>query len=62
MFVKYKDMYFIKINSNAVRLIQKLMCYKVKYSTTQHIRNVELDKIRNIGILAHIDAGELISY
>lgn len=55
-------MYFIRISSNTVRLIQKLKSYKVKYSTSKHIRNVEVDKIRNIGILAHIDAGKLVLF
>lgn len=46
-------MYFIR------RLLRQ--CKKpvkcVFYSTVKNIQNVEIGKVRNIGILAHIDAG-----
>lgn len=50
-------MYSLRTCSKTISNFVKLKHYKLQYSTSKNIHNVELDKIRNIGILAHIDAG-----
>lgn len=53
-------MYFIRINTKTIGLIRTITINSRKYSSVRNIHNVELDKIRNIGILAHIDAGKYL--
>lgn len=46
-------MYFIKRITRFKHILNKSRCY----STKKEVKNANINKIRNIGILAHIDAG-----
>lgn len=52
------------LNSKVPRKLYKIgLFYKVnRYSTIKNIKDVDIEKIKNMGILAHIDAGRICDY